>query len=188
MRRYGWLFLCAVFILFLALAYQIVDTEPVGAEQSQYEVPEEIIDAAERYGSEYGICPELIESMAWYESNYNRFDTSPTGCMGIMQVNPRWHGDRMARLGVSDLYDVDGCIHCGVDYLWEILQEEEEMSVALAIYNGQSAGNIEAARNGYVSKYAQAILDFSYELETLHGKHSRAHFDPDTADWETAKG
>ena len=47
MRRYGWLFLCAVFILFLALAYQIVDTEPVGAEQSQYEVPEEIIDTAD---------------------------------------------------------------------------------------------------------------------------------------------
>ena len=186
-----WILFCLFLIVMCFIAYQIVDNpEQVGATTDMYDVPEEIERAAEKYGAEYHVSPELIESMAWFESNYNPYDVSPTGCIGILQVNPRWHGERMERLGVYDLYDVDGNIHCGVDYLVEILENDtEELAAALAIYNGQSKSNIWAAENeGYISRYAGAIMDFAYELETLHGKHNKAHFDPNTVDWEGAVG
>ena len=171
-QRFGWLVIIGVFLLFIVIAYKTVDT--VEATTDQYDIPEEIIESAERWGAEYHVSPELIESMAWYESNYNPYDVSPSGCVGILQVNPRWHSDRMSRCGVSDLYDVDENIHVGVDYLVEILENDtEELAAALAIYNGQPQSKVNAAiYDGYISKYAQAILDFAYELETLHGKHN----------------
>ena len=189
-KNYYWIMMVLVFMLMLVAMYKIVDDpEEVGARQDQYSVPAEIADAAERYGAEYNICPELIEAMAWYESNYYQYDTSSTGCCGIMQVNPRWHWDRMERLGVTDIYDIDGNIHCGVDYLAELLEENEELAVALAIYNGQSKRDVDAAMyDGYISKYASAILNMSYELETMHGKHLYTYFPEPDLEWDEAKG
>lgn len=180
-KNNAWVLMVLFFIAMIAVMYRIVDRPDwIGAETNMYDVPEEIADAAERWGAEYNVAPELIEAMCWYESNYDKNCVSSAGCLGVMQVGPQWHGERMKRCGVSDLFDVDGCIHVGVDYLVEILENDtEELAAALAIYNGQPKSKIDAAiYDGYMSTYAESILDLAYELETLHGKHSRARFTP----------
>ncbi len=133
-----------------------------------YEVnlPDEIKAYCEEVGQQYGICPELLEAIAWRESRYQGNATNGT-CTGIMQVSYVWHGDRMQRLGVSSLYDVQGCIKVAADYIAELADGgETAVATALMTYNGDSRANEE----GYTSAYAQDILTVSAALERVHGK------------------
>lgn len=56
---------------------------------------------------------------------------SDMGCVGLMQVNPRFHSERMKRLGVTDLTDIDGNIHVGTDYLMELFEKHGEVYLVL---------------------------------------------------------
>ncbi len=78
-----------------------------------------------------------------------------------------WHGDRMQRLGVASLYDIEGCIKVAADYIAELADGgETAVATALMTYNGDSRANEE----GYTSAYAQDILTVSAALERVHGK------------------
>lgn len=100
-------------------------------------VPEGITQHSVELGARYGICPELIQAVCFKESSFNA-GAENGGCIGIMQANPDWHRDRMERLGVTDLYDAGGNMLVGIDYLYELLQQYEDISVALMKYNGDS--------------------------------------------------
>lgn len=141
--------------------------EPVITVDTGYidnDIPQEVQEAAEKWGEEYNICPEFLMAMAFKESSY--IPTVSNGnCLGLMQVNPTWHGDRMKRLGVTDIYDVDSNMAVAADYLAELFAEYEDPAVVLMIYNGDSRWD-----KGVVSDYAEAILELSAELEEKHGK------------------
>ena len=72
---------------------------------SGIEVPEEVKEISEELGNTYNICPEVIQAICWQESRF-KADVENGGCVGIMQVAPKWHKSRMERLGVTDLKDV----------------------------------------------------------------------------------
>jgi hypothetical protein len=76
----------------------------------------------------------------------------------------------MNELGVSDLYDVDSNIHVATDYLAELFEQYEDVATVLMVYHGEKDAVLKSER-GEVSKYAREILERSYNLETLHGKH-----------------
>lgn len=129
------------------------------------EVPLEVQDAAHYYGDAYHISPQLLEAIAWQESRYDP-SVEYKGCVGLMQINEKWHTDRMERLGVShdDLYTVDGSMHVAADYLAELFTDCEDAAEVLMIYNGDSG--VEGYRaGGEASEYATAILDRARELE-----------------------
>ena len=148
----------------------IVGTELIVETETDYideDIPIEVQEAAKKWGEIYDICPEFLEAMAFKESTYNPA-VSNGECLGLMQVNPRWHWDRMERLGVSeaDLFTVDGCMAVAADYLNELFATYEDPAVVLAVYNGDSR----ALDPGYISDYAELILKLSRELEIKHGK------------------
>lgn len=129
------------------------------------DIPQEVQDAAEKWGKAYNICPKFLMAMAFKESSY--IPTATNGnCLGLMQVNPRWHGDRIERLGVTDIFSIDGNMAVAADYLAELFKTYEDPAVVLAVYNGDS----KALQEGYVSDYADQILTLSAELEEKHGK------------------
>lgn len=135
-------------------------------EAYQVDLPENVRAYCEEVGAQYGICPELLEAIAWRESRYQSGATNGT-CTGMMQVSTQWHGDRMARLGVTSLYDAEGCIKVAADYIAELADGGETgVAVALMTYNGDSRANEE----GYISGYADDILTVSAALERVHGK------------------
>lgn len=135
------------------------------------ETPIEIQIAANKYGEQYGICPELIESICYQESRFDEqaLDGSES-CYGLMQIHRASHKDRISELGVADLYDIDSNIHVATDYLAELFNEYEDVSTVLMVYHGEKDAVLKSER-GEVSDYAKEILERSYELETLHGKH-----------------
>ena len=114
-----------------------------------------IIETAEAHG----IDPAIVFAMAYRESNYN------TGCVGdggdsigLLQVQPYWHGERMERLGCSDLLDPFQNVTVAVDYLAEML----------GWYGGDIAKALTAYNRGFyegtVTEYATAVLNVAEGL------------------------
>lgn len=128
-----------------------------------------VIRYTEEIGARYGICPELLQAMIFYESSNNPKVVSAGGDTGYMQVNKKWHKDRMERLGVTDLTAGYGNILVGTDYLAELAGKYEDISLALMKYNGDSRAD-KLYQEGKMSDYAEKILNLSAELERLHGK------------------
>ena len=133
-------------------------------------IPIDVQEAAWKYGDMYGISPELLMAMAFYESSYNPAAIGGE-CLGLMQVNPRWHRDRMARLGVSEdgLLTADGSMAVGADYLSELMSGTENEAYALMKYNGDSRAESYLRCECRMSGYAERILRMKADLITEAG-------------------
>lgn len=133
------------------------------------DVPGDVWQISIELGTQYNICPEVIQAVCFKESSFDpRAENG--GCIGIMQVNSSWHEDRMTRLGVTDLYDIRSNMMVGVDYLHELIVAYEDISVALMKYNGDSRAEGLMDGSGDVSEYADEILRISADLERENGK------------------
>lgn len=155
--------MAALIVLDAMLLFVIV----TGAEES-VEVPENVLRISEELGQQYNICPETIQAIAWVESRFDP-DIENDGCTGIMQVSGKWHKDRMARLWVEDLKDTKGNMTVAVDYLSELVEDGEDMEVALMRYHGESR-IMERLSEGELSEYVDKVLAVSAMLEHKHGK------------------
>lgn len=107
----------------------------------------------------YGIDPAIIFAIAYRETTFNASAIGDNGSsLGMMQVQPYWHGERMERLGCTDLLDPFQNVTVAIDYLDEMLGwYGGDMAKALTAYNRGSYG-------GTVTEYASAVLAFAEEL------------------------
>lgn len=147
----------------LIVASVLLDRKVEAAERQ-----EELEEYIEAICEPRNICPELIEATIERES---RWDPKAVNgdCIGLMQISERWHGDRMERLGATDLFDPYDNILVGVDYMAELFERYEDPGMVLMVYNGDSrAKDLQATGN--LSEYAEWILTRSAELEREHGK------------------
>lgn len=149
-----------IFSMFIAVT--------VHAAEEQITVPEDVRKISEELGQAYNICPEIIQSIGWWESRFQP-DAENSGCVGIMQVAPKWHKERMDRLGVTDLTDPRQNMMVAVDYLSDLVKDEEDMEEVLMRYHGESRIN-ERLEAGEMSAYVEGILTLSAELERQNGK------------------
>ena len=162
-----------------------LEYEPIAQSQAVFEgvekevieiiddgIPAEVKEACEKYGAEYFICPELLESLAYQESRFIADVVSDDGsCIGVCQIKQSCHRSRMKRLGVTDLTDIEQNIHVAADYLSEILQEHEDIAECLYIFNGNQTGLKRYQETGEIkSAYVKEILERSMDYERLHGK------------------
>lgn len=126
---------------------------------SDDEFKEEFFKVCEEYDKD----PELIISMMKSESTYNP-DADNGTCIGLMQINPKWHKDRMERLNVTDLKDPISNVKVGVDYLSE-LSENRSIKYALMCYNmGFTTAKEYLSKKGY-SYYANSIVEYAETLK-----------------------
>lgn len=115
---------------------------------AQLETNNHIDKMAKRYGLDSRIIKALIEEESgWVASAEGDNGNS----IGLMQIQERWHKDRMKRLGVTDLYDSEQNITVGCDILSELLNKYGNYRDALSAYN---SGNIKDGR-----AYAERILN-----------------------------
>ena len=161
MKRRFLTLLLPIVIAFLTIAN-------VGASSRETYLPDEVREICVKYGEEYCICPELLMAIVETESGGKQYAEN-AGCKGLMQIYEKWHGDRMEKLSVTDIYDADGNIHVSADYLAELFEEHEDAATVLMVYHGERDA-IKRARSGQISSYANKILERSAELERLHGK------------------
>ena len=101
-----------------------------------------------------GMDMALAVSVIWRETHFQNLMGDGGDSYGYMQVQPRWHRDRMARLGVTDLLDPYSNFLVGCDFLAELLAKYD-LPNALTYYNSGSPGYNQYARD--VINYMNAL-------------------------------
>lgn len=150
-------------ILFLLIPMNVCASEETYISETAY-------NACIKYGEEYNICPEILMSVIEKESS-GQADAENDGCKGLMQINEKFHVDRMKKLGCNNIFDEEQNIHVGANYLSELFEEYEDIYIVLMCYNmGESKANELVSRGIYESDYAVWICERSAELEEIHGK------------------
>ena len=85
--------------------------------------------------------------------------------IGYMQIQPRWHQERIDKLGVTDLRNPYQNIKVGVDILLELFHKNPSIDWVLHAYNGGEAYANELEMTEQISEYASVVMRLSYELE-----------------------
>ena len=109
---------------------------------------------------ESGVPYELALAVIRKESAFQNIIGDNGDSVGYMQIQPRWHKERMERLGVTDLRDPFSNFRVGCDYLAELL-ERYPLEDALTAYNSGSPGNSDYAKDviSYMEDFAYACKD-----------------------------
>lgn len=105
----------------------------------------------EKTAKRYGLNPNIIKALIEEESGWCESAEGDDGnSIGLMQIQERWHKERMKRLGVTNLYDSEQNVTVGCDILSELLNKYGNYKDALSVYN---SGNTKDGR-----AYAERIL------------------------------
>lgn len=111
----------------------------------------EINDHIDKMAKRYGLNPDVIKALIEEESGWGESAEGDNGqSVGLMQIQERWHKDRMKRLGVTNLYDSEQNITVGCDILSELLNKYGNYKDALSVYN---SGNVHDGK-----RYAERVL------------------------------
>lgn len=112
------------------------------------------------------IDPAIIIAMIDKESKFDIDIIGDKGkSYGLMQIQPRWHKERMEELGVTDLLDPYQNVTVGIDILAELLESGESLEWALMAYNGGHSYANRLAAEGRLSTYAEYVLEYAKGLE-----------------------
>lgn len=138
-----------------------------GTEIEYFDVPleKELQEHIFALCEKYEINPAIVISMIKLESNYTIDIIGDKGnSFGLMQIQPRWHSDRIERLGCTDLLDPYQNVTVGIDILRELIESGKGIEWALMAYNGGPGYANKKAASGLLSDYAKEVLNFSKEL------------------------
>lgn len=103
---------------------------------------------------ESGVTYELALAVIWKETGYQNITGDGGDSVGYMQIQPKWHWERMNRLGVDDLSEPYGNFRVGCDYLAELLSKYDTDKALTAYNTGKPAK----------SNYATEVLLKYHEL------------------------
>lgn len=113
-----------------------------------YEEQEQLQTACKEFDVPYALALGLIEK----ETGFRNIVGDDGASTGYMQIQQKWHWDRMERLGVTDLLDPESNFRVGLDFLSELYGKYDNWDMALTVYNmGHDPG--------YVTNYAYAVMD-----------------------------
>ena len=118
-----------------------------------------------RICEDHHIEPSVVIAVMERESRFRADAVGDSGdALGLMQIQPKWHRERMDRLGVTDLLNSYQNVKVGIDFLAELLDRYNgDIECALMAYNAGMSG----ARKYWFSKgiysnaYSQAVMERS---------------------------
>lgn len=118
----------------------------------KYRVSEEatrsLVAAAYREGLRNGVDPLLLIAVIAIESRFNPIAQSDGGAVGLMQVIPRYHADKLDAAGRNAVLDPHMNIQVGARILKEYIARGGNEIAGLQLYNGSSAD----ASNAYATR------------------------------------
>lgn len=155
--------------------YQIETEMPEAApEQPEEFTPADVELDAElqewiyNYCMERKISPALVMAVIEKESQCDINAMGDAGeAIGLMQIQVRWHKERMQALEATELTDSRQNITVGVDYLLELFKTNPEVEWVLNAYNGGQTYANRMQEKGITTDYAAAILARAAEIERM---------------------
>ena len=123
-----------------------------------------LLSFAMEIGAIYDLEPSLILAVAKKESRFNP-DVQGGGAVGLMQIIPSIHKERIARLRVQDIYDPYENMMVGADILSCLCKRYDDIGYVLMCYNMGEGGAASKFRNSGYSDYAKITLKYKEEIE-----------------------
>lgn len=121
-----------------------------------------ILAECERYGIRH---PQYIFAMIQRESGYQADVIGDSGkAFGLMQIQPRWHQDRIERLGVTNLLDPYQNVTVGIDFFAELMGYGEGVEWALMAYNSGPGNAWAMQKKGRISDYTRDVIGISADI------------------------
>lgn len=132
-----------------------IDTPEVYAKPLPDPVPVAELEAEDyitKVAKQYGLDPSVVKALIEEESGWCSSAEGDGGnSIGLMQIQERWHRERMKKLGVTNLYDPKQNVKVGCDILSDLYDKYGNYEDALSAYN---SGNPEDGK-----AYAERILN-----------------------------
>jgi len=124
------------------------------------EAASSFVSIAYKAGRLHSVDPVLILAVMAVESRYNPVAESDMGAMGLMQVIPRWHPEKLTGHGGEDaLLEPEVNIHVGAQILREYYRRLGDEVLALQMYAG--------AFNEPTAQYANKVYAERARLEPV---------------------
>ena len=136
-------------------------------------IPDEYREYFDEIGNEFGICPELLESISYHEPRFIP-NVKNKNCYGLMQVNVKVHAERMKKYGYTedDMLTAYPNIYVAADLLTELFDTYgDDDPIILLLYSGAGWDAVQRYKeNGFITDYVDDVLTKSAEYERIHGK------------------
>lgn len=171
---------CAItfFVLFFGFAV-IATAEPIDEEETETITAKvtlfedmpldlDLLEHIQGLCDEYNIPIEIALAVIEQESTYKADAVSSIGAKGLMQVQEKYHKDRMKELKCSDLFDPYQNTTVGMDYLAELLEKYDgNIYKTLTAYNrGESGAYKQFFSKGiYESNYCREVLEKAEKIK-----------------------
>ena len=107
----------------------------------------EVVETAFGEGRRNGLDPLLILAVIAVESRFNPIAESQQGAVGLMQVMPRLHADKLAEIGASSALPPHANIAVGARILREAIRRGGGEAAGLQLYNGAADDETRAYAN-----------------------------------------
>ena len=136
-----------------------------------YDIPldEDLQDYILEVCHDYGVNHLIVLGMIEKESAFGPNVIGDNGeAFGLMQVQPKWHQERMGRLGVTDISDPYQNVLVGVDYFAEMLSYDRGIAWALMAYNGGATYANELTDEGVISSYVTDVFDNAGRIRPVY--------------------
>jgi hypothetical protein len=100
----------------------------------------DLVTLAHGAGSQLHLDPLLIIAVIAVESRFNPIAESSAGAKGLMQIIPKYHGDKLEEFGGEQaVFEPAANIHVGARILKEYLRRTGNLGIALQMYAGALA-------------------------------------------------
>ena len=117
------------------------------------DVAYDLVRVAHNAGNQLQLDPLLIIAVIAIESRFNPIAESVAGAKGLMQIIPKYHGDKLEEFGGEQaIYDPAANIQVGAKILKEYLRITGNLGSALQMYNGALADGEDQYSNKVLSE------------------------------------
>jgi hypothetical protein len=120
----------------------------------------DLVTLAHGAGLQLQLDPLLIIAVIAVESRFNPIAESRAGAKGLMQIIPKYHGDKLEEFGGEQaVFEPSANIHVGAMILKEYLRRTGNLGIALQMYAG-ALGDDE-------DQYTRKVLNERYRLQQV---------------------
>lgn len=133
------------------------------------DIDEEIQKICFLIAKDYQISPELLIAIIERESAGKINATNKnSGCIGLMQLNPKYINHYLERIEKTDAYDMETNIRIGCEILKDFQKIYSELPLVLMKYHGEKTA-IEKFKSGDYSEYCIGIIKRMKEMQLITG-------------------